>query len=237
MSVEIIKITDSLDSAWDKAANKLVSVLREQPASQDLVIGLCGGRSVVGLLRALKGVLAAQSGELLRRIHFFMVDERIAPLDSADSNFGALKRDLFNELIADGFLLESQLHPFVATQVDAQDACSRYYEELSTFGGEFSVVVLGMGEDGHVAGLFPHHLALTREVKGFSCFFDSPKAPKERMTATRGLIEGAALGFLLVIGEGKRGAWANFNDPEISIESCPAKFVTGIGNCCILTDL
>jgi 6-phosphogluconolactonase len=166
-----------------------------------------------------------------------MVDERIAPLTHPDSNFGGLAQQLFESLVEQGRITRDQLHPICITAPDADSACADYMRELEGFGGAFSVVVLGMGEDGHVAGLFPHHPALSVAGSRFIPFFDSPKPPAARVTASRELVTGAQLAVLLAIGEGKRAAWNDFNDSSVPVERCPAKLVDSMPRCVVVSDL
>lgn len=237
MNVQVLADQGSLEDKNLVAARAIFEVLERQTSDTGVAVGLCGGRSVVGLLRAILKIALGQPTPVLQRTHFFMIDERIVPLASPDSNFGGLKAQLFDELIREGAIRESQLHPFVASREGADVECSRYMKELSEYGGRFSVVVLGMGEDGHVAGLFPRHPVLDRQGKGFSCFFDSPKPPSERMTANRELITTADMAVLLALGEAKRDAWKNFLDQSISLEACPAKLVNSMARCVVVTDL
>jgi 6-phosphogluconolactonase len=237
MAVEIVEMKDGLEGAFAVGVKKMLSHLYEKPAEIPLAIGLCGGRSVVGFLDALDSELRNTSKEFRARLHFFMVDERLVPLDHQDSNYGALRTQVFDRLIKERILAENQLHPFQTTDESRAKACENYTEQLKACGGEFSVVVLGMGEDGHVASLFPSHPLLLEEEKGFVTIEDSPKAPPERMTATRRLLEQSTVGILLALGEGKREAWDQFNTAGQSITSCPATLVRSVDNLYIITDL
>jgi 6-phosphogluconolactonase len=237
MKLEVIGGTGALEEKCLRAATAMFDVLAAQPGNEPLAIGLCGGRSVVGLLKGLEQASKTQPSALLRRIHFFMVDERLVPLTDPDSNFGGLKQQLFMRLVEDGLISESQLHPFLASTEDATSACTAYHQELQRFGGRFTVVVLGVGEDGHVAGLFPHHTALARTDAAFIPFFDSPKPPAARMTASRKLVTDSAVSVLLVLGEGKRAAWERFEAEGLAVEECPARMVKTMSRCLVLTDL
>jgi len=234
---EILKANGSLEHILLEAARRIFQVLSQKSSESPLVVGLCGGRSVVGLLKALRSEATTQPAELLARIHFFMVDERIVPLSSSESNFGGLYSGLFSHLVSEEFISASQLHPFEASVEHAAERCVEYMRELERFGGGFSVVVLGMGEDGHVAGLFPGHAILQRSGNSFECFFDSPKPPAERMTASRDLVTSSDLGIVLALGEGKRAAWGAFQDTSISESQCPAKMVLTMKSALVVTDL
>ena len=238
MSIEIIYPHDSLDSKLTATARAIFDELLKLPADAPLVIALCGGRSVVGLLEAVRRESATQSKELLSRLQFFIVDERLVPLSSADSNFGGLKRQLFDVLIGEGFITENQIHSFRGDAENAAAECADYLRELNKYGGRFAVVVLGMGEDGHIAGLFPYHSALAQSGRLFLTLTDSPKPPSGRMTASRELVQSATIGVLLALGEAKRDAWREFINPErIDISECPARIVREMRRCLVVTDL
>ncbi|MFN4895575.1 MAG: 6-phosphogluconolactonase [Pseudomonadota bacterium] len=237
MAVEILQPGAPLAEKFNAAVASIFQVLNQQPQGSPLVVALCGGRSVVGLLQVFLRQAVHQPSEILKRLQFFMVDERIVPITHPDSNFGGLAQQLFNSLIEQGVIKATQLHPLTITGDDVHDACAGYLQELEASGGKFTVVVVGMGEDGHIAGLFPHHPALSSSAKAFIPFFDSPKPPAARVTASRELVTGASLGVLLALGEAKRQAWQMLNSDTSSIEECPAKMVASIPRCVVVSDL
>lgn len=237
MNAKILCPGESIERKLEVAAKDVFEVLRQQAPTDPLVIALCGGRSVVGLLKALLDESEIQPPELLKRVQFFMVDERIVPPSHPESNFGGLKGQFFDALIKRGRIAADQLHVFSIVKERAYDDCAAYLSELERFGGAFTVVVLGMGEDGHIAGLFPNHGALRVQESSFVPFFDSPKPPADRVTASRHLITSASLGVLLALGESKRDAWNAFLSRDISVEQCPAKLAESIARCVVITDL
>lgn len=117
MAIEVIEANGSLDAALCKVARTIFSVLKARDKNEPLVIGVCGGRSIVGLLTSLKNEAAYQPKNLMERVHFFMVDERLVPLANEQSNFGGLQRLLFDELVLDGSLKSEQLHPLCLTML------------------------------------------------------------------------------------------------------------------------
>jgi len=237
MTPLVIKAGDSLEAGLREVALKIFQVCKAAHKDQPLVVGLCGGRSVVGLLGALERESTSQPKDLLGRIQFFMVDERLVPLTDEQSNFGGLKRLLFDSLIEKGVISGAQLHPFVPDPSQADFGCERYRAELEAYGGRFTVVVLGVGEDGHIAGLFPRHRALKECDKTFVHFNDSPKPPPDRMSASPTLVTGADLSVVLALGEAKRGAWCALWDEGIEVADCPAKLALRAGSCVVLSDL
>lgn len=237
MTTSVIRAHGNLAGALRQVAQKIFAVCKAKGAHEPLVVGLCGGRSVVGLLGALHAESANQPRDLLGRIQFFMVDERLVPLSDEQSNYGGLKRLLFDSLVSEGAISEKQLHPFVTDPSRSDYGCGAYEKELSSFGGKFTVVVLGVGEDGHIAGLFPHHPALQGTGSTFLHFHDSPKPPADRMTASSSLITGSEMSVVLALGEAKRSAWHAFNDNSVAVEACPSKLARAAGECLVVTDL
>jgi 6-phosphogluconolactonase len=235
--MKILSAQHNLDAAFDEVATAIFTEFARKPKDEAIVLGLCGGRSVVGLLQALRRSSGSLSKELIRRVQFFMVDERLVPLTDEQSNFGGLQKLLFDELIKQGVLDPSQLHPFVPDASQPDYGCNKYYAELQSYGGRFTCIVLGVGEDGHVAGLFPGNAVLEDTKSGFVPFLDSPKPPAGRMTATLQLLASAELAILLVLGEAKREAWVRFQDPQTRVLDCPSVFIKGLRQVLVVENL
>ncbi|RLG14839.1 MAG: glucose-6-phosphate dehydrogenase, partial [Candidatus Nanohalarchaeota archaeon] len=100
----------------------------------------------------------------------------------------------------------------------------------------FDIVLLGAGEDGHVAALFPQHHSIRHEGEEYFTMPDSPKPPVERLTASKKMLEGADTAIALFLGEGKRQALQNFKNPELSTLECPAKLIRNAAYPYVLTD-
>lgn len=105
--------------------------------------------------RALYRELAARGREFLpwHEVHLWWGDERCVPPDHADSNFGAAKADLIDPLQLDPSLchrMTGEAEPEAAAQ--AYEA--HIYDALGA-NPIFSVIFLGIGDDGHTASLFP----------------------------------------------------------------------------------
>ena len=241
MAQQLIKEKDSTQ-LFQRTAEALFIELEGLSNREHLVLGLCGGRSVVGLLSTLRGWVVSGSispkrSELLKRLQFFMVDERLVPFTDEQSNYGMLKKNLLDDLVERGVIRSEQLHPFTPRGELSDYGTEAYLQELNRFGGAFSAVVLGVGEDGHVAGLFPDHPCLQRTEPLFLSFFESPKPPQERMTATLSLLRTAEVAVLILTGGAKRDAWAKFQNEGTEIRECPSVFAKELSSLIIATDL
>ncbi len=212
----------------EKAADKIVdSVLRLLSQKDQVIVAIPGGRSVAGVFHLLK-----EKDLPWNKIHIFMVDERLVPVDDAESNF-KLANDVFIEdLINNGKLPKGNVHPFLASE-----GIAKYEEELKKHGGVYDVVLLSSGEDGHIGSLYPHHHSISNESAYFVQMNDSPKPPPNRMTMSRKLLLKAKVALIMFLGEAKREAYNKFLDKKLELMSCPAKLVQLIPNSFAFTDL
>ena len=193
-----------------------------------LVIGTAAGRAINALLSGVKDMPWSQ-------ITLMLADERLVPLWAAESNYGAIKR-LFNA--GEGPLKGPHLLPFPTTGVALDAALAGYQASLTALGGRFHLVILSMGEDGHVASLFPGHAALDAMVpQGFIAIDAAPKPPPQRMSASLQLLQKADAALLFACGPEKSAAVQRFCDPRLTVYDCPAKLVEQIPEVHIFTDV
>jgi len=220
-------LTNSIESLEEDAAEIIKDKIYETLAKKEFaILAICGGENVKGIFQKLtKADIPWQD------VHIFLTDEILAPLDSPDSNYKIAHDFLIKEIVGDGKISEENVHPFYYDK-----PLKQYENELIELGGGFDIVLLSAGEDGHIAGLFPK-LTIKNEEDYFIAFNNSPKPPKERMTATRKLIETAQAGILLFFGEEKRQAFDKLLDDNIILANCPVKIIRLIPDSFVLTNL
>lgn len=137
--------------------------------------------------------------------HLFWGDERAVPPDHGESNFG-MARD---ELITPLGLPSDAVHR-MAGEIDPADAAAAYEVDLRRFFGpdtsppRFDIVLLGMGEDGHTAGLFPGTPAV-RETRRWVTANEVPQLGAVRLTLTAPVFNRARRIVFLVSGRNKAG--------------------------------
>jgi 6-phosphogluconolactonase len=136
------------------------------------------------------------------RTDFFWCDERAVPLDHADSNY-RLARVRWLEPAG---VPSTRVHPMEADAGRLDASADAYAAELQRVLGEpprLDVALLGVGTDGHVCSLFPHHPVLQEERKWVAAVSDSPKPQAARLTLTLPTLSNARLIVIAALGEQK----------------------------------
>lgn len=216
----------------EAAAKIFVTASRKLLKEKDeIVICIPGGRSVTEMWKRL----AAKTRMPWEKVQIFMADERIVPPNHEDSNF-KLAYDMFlGKLIHRELLSKDNVHIFIPE--NSKDRGSvKYTEEFNRFGGKCDILILGVGEDGHVGALYPNHSSIKSRASGYITMDDSPKPPADRITLTKKTMLTADVVILLFVGEAKRNAFNKFSDGDNLIE-CPARLAKQINDCFVLTDL
>lgn len=135
-----------------------------------------------------------------KHIHLFWGDERAVPPEHPDSNYKmAMEAGLKEMPIPPG-----QIHRMVA-ESDIEENALAYEATIRRVLGDrsFDLIMLGMGEDGHTASLFPHTKALHSHDHLASANYITQK-DTWRMTLTYPCLEAARHTVLYVLGEGKK---------------------------------
>lgn len=200
------KLAQAVASAW------LDEIAAANRVGKRHCVALSGGRiarkffaSVVEQAKARK-IGDGDTPSLPANVHFFWADERCVPPDDAESNFAIARKFLFTPLkIAD-----AQIHrihgeePPEAAAKAASTEISKIVPVNENGQPVLDLIFLGMGEDGHVASLFPGEpdasildKAIYRAVK------NSPKPPPNRVTLGYAVIAVARQVWVLVSGTGK----------------------------------
>jgi 6-phosphogluconolactonase len=184
------------------------------------------------------------------RVHLWWGDERNVPADDKDSNY----KMAHDALISKVPIPEANVHR-VKTELGAMEAAADYETEmLRVIAGadpntssphplisqhedhepsvptrpRFDLILLGMGDDGHTASLFPHSDALmVRDRLVVSRFV--PKVNMDRITFTYPLINSADTVFFLVSGAGKAGVLRRVLIGDVQPEELPSQGVVPQG--------
>jgi len=139
------------------------------------------------------------------RTEFFWTDERAVSPDDPESNYG-IARSLW---LQPAGVPSKQIHRMPADRSDLETAAREYADELRRIAGDppvLDLVLLGVGEDGHVASLFPGHAATSNEQALVAVVADAPKPPPRRMTLTLPVLTSARRDIVAAMGKSKAPA-------------------------------
>ncbi len=181
-------------------------------------VALAGGSTP----KALYELLATEYRDALEweEIHAFFGDERIVPPDHEDSNYRMAQHALLSQVPVGSVRR-------MRGELDPREAAALYEQELRTFFGgppRFDLVLLGIGEDGHTASLFPNTPALDVTDR-FVVENPVEKLGTVRLTLTLPAINAAKRLVFLVAGEGKAGALEKVLEGDTNPHDYPAKLV------------
>ncbi|MGH8116484.1 MAG: 6-phosphogluconolactonase [Rhodanobacteraceae bacterium] len=185
-------------------------------------IVLAGGNTPRKLYRALRGASADW-----RRWHAWFGDERCAAPDDPERN-SRMARDEWLDHVP---IPAANVHAIPA-ELGAREAAARYARELRGTDA-FDLVLLGLGEDGHTASLFPgHDWGVAADSPTALAILDAPKPPPERVSLSATRLSDARHVLFLVEGAGKRDAVTRWKRGEV----IPAAAITPESGVDVLLD-
>lgn len=163
-------------------------------------IVLAGGRTPRAVYRLLRDARTDWS-----RWHIYFGDERCLPRRAAGRNSRMATDAWLGAVPVPG----SRIHVIPAER--GARAAARAYAAVLRCVGEFDLVLLGLGEDGHTASLFPgRDRGAARGAPDALAVLDAPKPPPERVTLSAARLSRAREVLFLVEGAGKRAAVARW---------------------------
>ncbi|HMJ02122.1 MAG TPA: 6-phosphogluconolactonase [Conexibacter sp.] len=199
-----ITVTDDAEAAARTCAERISEAIDEARAARGVAhVALAGGRTP-GRTYELLG----ERVDDWRDVHLWFGDERCVPLDDPDSNHRLVTETLVAPLAARG-VAPPEVHAVTGADGDPATAAADYERELrATVPGDppvLDVALLGLGEDGHTASLFPDDPALD-EHERLCVALHGTKPPFERVSLTLPVLRAARRTVVLTAGAGK--AWA-----------------------------
>ncbi|HTI68678.1 MAG TPA: 6-phosphogluconolactonase [Candidatus Limnocylindria bacterium] len=197
--------TETLVSeAADRWLNQLESLRRP---GRPLTVALAGGRVAKSFLESVSRAASVRQFDF-SGVHFFWGDERCVPPEDSESNFALADAALFRPC----GIPPTQIHRVKGewTQAEAVTEAERVVRLHAALNAQgfpiLDLVVLGMGEDGHVASLFPD----TPDAQAFSAMAYipvlGPKPPPQRVSLTFGTLAAARHAWVIASGAGKAEA-------------------------------
>ena len=200
--VEVHESADDLATSVAGAFLRLVTV--RQAGGEVPQVALTGGSIAEKIHREIAR-LAPGSDVDWSRVDFFWGDERFVAADSDDRNARQARSAFLDVLGVD----PARVHEVPATEdADTVEAAATAYADTvrSVGRGDFHLVMLGVGPDGHVASLFPGHPQLDVDDAIAVPVTDSPKPPPERVSLTFPALNRAEEVWFVVSGADKAEA-------------------------------
>jgi 6-phosphogluconolactonase len=193
------------------AARLLVRLIDAQAHRGRASVVLTGGRVAAAVYRAVRESPARDAVDW-RRVELWWGDERFLPAGSPDRNETQAREALLDAVPLDPDLVHAMPAVDGPDGDDPEGAAARYAETLAQAcrpGHQrvphFDVVLLGIGEDGHVASVFPEHPA-AHDTRTVTAVRGAPKPPPVRITLTLPVLNSAEDVWLIATGEGKAAA-------------------------------
>lgn len=227
-----VKVFTDLDEMSLGVAGDVTKVIGKAVSERGrFTIALSGGRTP----RLLYEQLAARFVREIRwdAVHIFWGDERYVPVDHPDSNFAMANSSLISRVPVP----YENVHR-IPTESESPEKAADVYEQLlrdyfKSYGGEedtytFDVVLLGIGEDGHTASLFPGSPALREKERWVLPVLSPPLfSPRRRITLTLPALNSARLAFIIASGVEKREIVTSIlSDPVESRPRYPAAMIS-----------
>lgn len=219
-----IKIFDSpkeLASGFSSILSSKITLLLAE--NSELNIALSGGNTPIEVFKTL----AADYNTKIEwnRINFYWVDERCVPPGSPKSNFGNAYNSLFKFIN----ISPARLHR-INGEADPEKEAERYSElviynvPFNNTLPSFDIILLGIGEDGHTASIFPNQMELITSDKMYAVALH-PDSGQKRITMTGHLINNAKYIYFLASGKNKENVVKNILEGNEEAKQYPANYI------------
>ncbi len=226
MTPRVEVLPDAASLAERVAAELVAKLVGVQAEGRIPSIVLTGGTIADEIYRAVASMEGDEPSVDWMRVDFWWGDERYVPADSSDRNDRSVGLDLLDVVRVDPARVHAmpardEVHPDLEAAAAAYDHLVRTREP-----GDFDLVLLGVGPDGHVASLFPGFAQLEVDDRIAVAVTDSPKPPPERISLTFPALNQAGEVWFLVSGEGKAEAVSRALADDGTVHDTPARGIT-----------
>jgi 6-phosphogluconolactonase len=212
-----------LDLAEAVASEMADMINKAAIGGRSLALALSGGNTP----KLLFGVLADKYTESVAwsSVHFFWGDERCVPPEDPESNYGMTRRLLLSSIR----IPEENIHRIRGEEVPDKEA-TRYSQEIVKYTRSentfpvFDLIILGIGDDGHTASIFPGNPFLLTSNKVCDVA-THPVSGQKRVTITGKVINNADKIIFMVTGSGKADLIGKIFRKEAVSLSFPAAYV------------
>ena len=228
----VIKNTKADTGKW--TADYIINKIKAFAPTPDkpFVMGLPTGSSPMPVYE--EWIRRYKAGEIsFKNVVTFNMDEYVnLPEDHSESYHSFMYTNLFNHID----IPAENINILNGNAADLEKVCKDYEAKIKQYGG-IELFLGGIGPDGHIASLFPHHLSIDSEDPGFILVKDSPKPPPTRISMSPSMVRSCSRVFLFFISEKKREAYQRFLDPGLSYREVPCKLATRAADTVICSTL
>ena len=184
-------------NSFDEVATEICNFINSNQLHK--IIGLSGGSTIPPILQACnKHIFTSEKN------HWTWIDERLVPYEDEGSNYGSVKSYLIDE------------HCFPLPNEDSYEAKNTYQTKLATINGlpQLDLLLLGFGNDGHIASLFPNSEQLNKECNEDNWLFRSEASyePKQRWTWGMGALLKSKQTFIIFKGDDNSEKFQRFKE-------------------------
>ena len=198
---DVVNVEALQRAALDRILDAAARAIRERGRFR---IVLAGGETPRGVYRLLRTANAAWGNW-----HVYFGDERCVPRQSAERNSRMAGLAWLDHVPVPA----AQVHA-IPGELGAERAAAAYATELRDV-GDFDLVLLGLGDDGHTASLFPgHDWGDAPGAPDVLAVLDAPKPPPQRVSLSAARLSRTHEVLFLVAGEAKSDAVARWRAGE-----------------------
>lgn len=213
----VVKIFSDVSELSQAAARSFFELANQSIAQRGrFLVALSGGSTPTKLYERLANETLDWS-----RVHFFWGDERCVPAEDTGNNYGQAKKVLFDKIST------TNIHR-IKSELEPDSAAMDYAHTLSQFADpplgfpHFDLVLLGMGDDGHTASLFPDSpVDVTTPTLAVTAHYQD--RPANRITLTPLVFNQAREVWFLVTGKSKAETLKNVIEGEYKPDVYPAQ--------------
>jgi 6-phosphogluconolactonase len=210
---------------WDQGIDDLGERLaRELGAGRRVLWLVSGGSNSAASAR----IMARLSDELTPKLTVSLIDERYGPPEHADSNW--------QKLLQVGFQpKQARLSPVLQPGLTFQATRDSYEKMLSQALADGDIVIgqVGIGDDGHIAGILPHSVA-TEPTDALVVAYHSD--PYDRLTLSFAALQRLTATYAFVFGTAKQAALLRLATQNLSLADQPAQILKQLQQAYVYND-
>jgi len=229
------------DLVLSKAASAISLIVSERSKKGKLLLLLSGGSAIQMYRQVFEELSSSQQDFSMLTVSLF--DERFVPVDSADSNAKQLDDAGVVDLV---HKMNARWLPYLVTGQSGQEVAAQVSRQFSSLIDEGSqlIILAGLGDDGHTAGLLPTHHKLTlnkvfestQVVEYYQLPDDTVNPYRYRVTATPALLPHADLVILYAVGDKKHSPLQRLVQREGTLSQLPALALLSSQELIVITD-